>query len=208
MVCKLADMDCEERVIFLSRDDSKAKLAAVSPSGRVPVLEIDGLVLWDSFAIAEYLWERDPTSAIWPADPARRAFARSVAAEVHGHFSELRAGLPMNLLKRWPIRDGLPSNAKLLARPGVQAETARLEAIWRDSVARWGGPYVAGDTWCFADAMMAPMCSRYVTYGVTLAPDSMAFIRASQDAPLMRSWIARAEAQAAEIGRDICLAWP
>ena len=208
MACELGGIACEERVIFLSRDDSKPKLAAVSPSGRVPVLEIDGLVLWDSFAIAEYLWERDPTSAIWPADREKRAFARSVAAEVHGHFDELRAALPMNLIKRWPIRDGLPSNVKLMARPGAQAATARLEAIWRDCVARWGGPYVAGASWCFADAVMAPMCSRYVTYGVELAPDSMAFIRASQEAPMMRRWIARADAQAAEIGRDICAASP
>lgn len=208
MACELAGLACEENVVFLSRADSKPILAAASPSGRVPALEIDGHILWDSLAIAEYLWERHSSSAIWPADRPRRAFARCVAAEIHGHFDDLRAALPMNLIKRWPIRDGLPSNVKLMARPGAEAATARLEAIWRDCIARWGGPYVAGETWCFADAVMAPMCSRYVTYGVELSPQSMAFIRASQDSPLMRRWIARAEAQAAAIGRDICAASP
>jgi glutathione S-transferase len=114
----------------------------------------------------------------------------------------------MNLIKRWPVRDGLPSNVKLMNRPGVRAGTERLEAIWRDALARHGGPYLTGKAFCFADAVMAPMCSRYVTYGVELAADSMAFIAAQMDSPLMRAWHARAEAQAEEIGRDIVLQYP
>jgi len=208
MACRLGGLEVEQRRIFLSRPDSPAKLKAVSPSGRVPALHVDGMVLWDSLAIAEWLWERDPRCAIWPQDPVRRAFARCVAAEVHSHFDEVRNGLPMNLIKRWPLRDGLPSNVKLMNRPGVRAGTERLEAIWRDAVARWGGPYVAGEEFCFADAALAPMCSRYVTYGIELAPDSMAFIAAQMDSPLMRAWRARAEAEAEEVGRDIVLQYP
>lgn len=208
MACELAGLEREERTIFLSRPDSKAKLAEASPSGRLPVLEIDGLRLWDSLAIAEYLWERHPGCAIWPADRAARAFARGWAGEVHADFHDLRAALPMNLVKRWPIRDGLPSNVKLLARPGVAPAIARMEAIWREATARFGGPYLTGSTFCFADAMMAMMASRFVTYGVELAPDSMAFIAASQSSPLMRRWLARAEEHAALIGRDICAAFP
>jgi glutathione S-transferase len=208
MACRLGGLEVEERTIFLSRPDSPAKLRAVSPSGRVPVLHAGDLVIWDSLAIAEWLWERDPSCAVWPRDPAKRAFARSVAAEVHGHFDDVRAGLPMNLIKRWPVRDGLPSNVKLMGRPGVRAGTERLEAIWRDAVSRYGGPYICGTEFSYADAALAPMCSRYVTYGVELAADSMAFIASAMDSPLMREWRARAEAQADEIGRDIVLQYP
>lgn len=212
MACRLGGLAVEERTIFLSRPDSPAKLRAVSPSGRVPVLHVPGpggdQVIWDSIAIAEWLWERDPSCAIWPQDPVRRAFARSVAAEVHGHFDDVRNGLPMNLIKRWPVRDGLPSNVKLMGRPGVRSGTDRLEAIWRDAVARFGGPYIGGTEFSYADAALAPMCSRYVTYGVDLAPDSMAFIAAAMDSPLMREWRARAEAQADAIGRDAVLQYP
>jgi len=208
MACRLGGIDPELRRIFLSRPDSPARLAAVSPSGRVPVLHMDGQVIWDSFAIAEFLWERDPSCAVWPRDPARRAYARSVAAEVHGHFDDVRAGLPMNLIKRWPVQDGLPSNVKLMGRPGVRAGTSRLEAIMRDATERWGGPYIAGAEFSFADATLAPMCSRYVTYGVELARESMGFIQAAMTSPLMTAWRARAEAEADEVGRDIVLQYP
>jgi glutathione S-transferase len=209
MACRLGGLTVEERTIFLSRPDSPAKLGAISPSGRVPALHLpDGAVLWDSLAIAEWLWERDPDCAIWPRDAAHRAYARCVAAEVHSHFDDVRNGLPMNLIKRWPVRDGLPSNVKLMNRPGVRAGTERLEAIWRDARARHGGPYLMGGAFCFADAVMAPMCSRYVTYGVEFAADSMAFIAAQMDSQLMREWRARAEMQAEEIGRDVVLQYP
>lgn len=209
MACRLGGLEAEERTIFLSRPDSPAKLQAISPSGRVPALHLpDGTVLWDSLAIAEWLWERDPACGIWPRDAAKRAQARCIAAEVHSHFDEVRNGLPMNLIKRWPVKDGLPSNVKLMNRPGVRAGTERLEAIWRDARARHGGPYLLGADFCFADAAMAPMCSRYVTYGVELAPDSMDFVAAQMDSPLMRQWRARAEAQAEEIGREVVLQYP
>jgi glutathione S-transferase len=208
MACRLGGLAVEERTIFLSRPESPASLRAISPSGRVPSLHVGGLVLWDSLAIAEWLWERDPRCAIWPQDPAKRAFARCLAAEVHSHFDEVRNGLPMNLIKRWPLRDGLPSNVKLMNRPGVRAGTERLEAMWRDALARFGGPYLLGADFCFADAVVAPMCSRYVTYGVELTADSMAFIETQMNSPLMCEWRARAEAQADQVGRDIVLQYP
>lgn len=208
MACRLGGLDFEDRTIFLSRPDSPAKLKAVSPSGRVPALHVGEQVLWDSMAIAEWLWERDPGCAIWPQDATARAYARCLAAEVHSHFDDVRNGLQMNLIKRWPVRDNLPSNVKLMGRPGVRAGTDRLEALWREAQRRYGGPYLLGETFCFADAVSAPMCSRYVTYGVELAADSMAFIGAQMDSPLMREWRARAERQADEIGRDIVLQYP
>ncbi|HEV7267221.1 MAG TPA: glutathione S-transferase N-terminal domain-containing protein [Falsiroseomonas sp.] len=208
MACRLGGLEVEERTIFLSRPDSPAKLKAISPSGRVPALHVGGMVLWDSLAIAEWLWERDPRCPIWPRHAEHRAYARCLAAEMHSHFDDVRNGLPMNLIKRWPLRDGLPSNVKLMNRPGVRAGTERMEAMWREARRRHGGPYLLGETFCFADAVAAPMCSRYVTYGVELAPDSMAFIAAQMESPLMREWRARAERQADEVGRDIVLQYP
>jgi len=208
MACRLGGLAVEEQRIFLSRPDSPAKLKAVSPSGRVPALHVEGQVLWDSLAIAEWLWERDPHCGVWPQDPVRRAYARCVAAEVHSHFDEVRNGLPMNLIKRWPVRDGLPSHVKFMNRPGVRAGTERMEAIWRDARTRWGGPYIAGEHFCFADAALAPMCSRYVTYGVELVPESMEFIATQMESPLMREWRARADREAEEVGRDIVLLYP
>lgn len=212
MACRLGGLEVEERTILLSRPDSPAKLKAISPSGRVPSLHVEvpgeGLVLWDSLAIAEWLWERDPGCAIWPRDASARAHARCIAAELHSHFDDVRNGLPMNLIKRWPLRDGLPSNIKLMNRPGVRAGTERMEAMWREARSRFGGPYLCGAEFCFADAVVAPMCSRYVTYGIELAADSMDFIRAQMESPLMREWRARAEKQADEIGRDIVLQYP
>jgi glutathione S-transferase len=108
MACRLGGLEAEERTIFLSRPDGPAKLKAVSPSGRVPALHLEGMVLWDSLAIAEWLWERDPRCAIWPQDPAHRACARCLAAEVRGHLDDVRNRLPMTLIRRWPLRDGLP----------------------------------------------------------------------------------------------------
>ncbi|WP_439597740.1 glutathione S-transferase N-terminal domain-containing protein [Falsiroseomonas sp.] len=212
MACQLGGIAPEEVRIFLSRPDSPARLKAVSPSGRVPSLHVGGpdapMVLWDSLAIAEWLWEQDPGCGIWPQDPTARAYARCVAAEVHSHFDEVRNGLPMNLIKRWPVRDGLPSSVKLMNRPGVRAGTERMEAMWRDARARYGGPYIVGTSFCYADAAFAPMCSRYVTYGVELAADSMDFIAAQMESPLMRAWRDRAEAEAKEVGRDIVLQYP
>jgi glutathione S-transferase len=210
LACRLSGLPFETATIFLSRPDSAAQLRAVSPTGRIPLLEHDGRRITDTLAIAEYLWEAAPGSAIWPQERGARAAARSVAAEMHAHFAALRAALPMNLVKRWPIADGVPSNVKLLARPGVAEEVARVQAAWRETRASWGagGPYLFGGTFCFADAMYAPMASRFRTYSVPLDPAASAYAEAVLEHPWVREWVAGAEEQARAIGWEACAAFP
>jgi glutathione S-transferase len=231
LACKLSGLEFTTETLFLSRPDSKARLAEISPTGRIPVLIPDvapyrGMRITDTLAIAETLWELAPDSDIWPADPRARAAARMVAAEMHGHFAEIRAALPMNLIKRWPIANGVPSNTKLLDRPGVRDNIARVETIWRETRAEWagylegaghldgaghlngGGPYLFGGRFTFADAMYAPMASRLRTYSVEIADDSSAYVDACLSHPLVTEWIQGAEDQAREIGWDAVAAWP
>lgn len=210
LACKLSGLPFETETIFLSRPDSKEKLAAASPTGRIPVLIHEGRRITDTWAIAEYLWELAPGSDIWPADRDARTAARMVSGEMHGHFMELRYTLQMNLVKRWPIANGIPSNVKLLDKPGVREQVARVQRIWGDTRAEWGGdgPYLFGGRFTFADAMYAPMASRFRTYSVELDPVSTAYMEACLDHPFVREWIAGAEEQAREIGWDAVAAWP
>lgn len=210
LACKLSGLEFEAETLFLSRDDSKAKLAAISPTGLIPILFDGDLAITDTWAIAEYLWEKAPGCDIWPSALPARTAARSSAGEMHAHFVELRAAMPMNLVKRWPIANGVPSNAKLLGRPGVAAQVARVQESWRQSRAKWGagGPYLFGERFCFADAMWSPMATRFRTYSVPLAPDAQAYADAVLAHPFVMEWIDGAHAQAREIGWEACAAFP
>lgn len=210
LACKLSGLDFDTETIFLSREDSREKLEAVSPTGRIPVLLHDGQRITDTWAIAEYLWELAPDSDLWPRDRRTRTAARMIAGEMHGHFFELRYSLQMNLVKRWPIANGIPSNVKLLDKPGVRDQVARVQKIWRTTRADWGagGPYLFGERFCFADAMYAPMASRFRTYSVETDPVSAAYIEACLDHAYVREWILGAEEQARELGWDAVAAWP
>jgi glutathione S-transferase len=210
LACRLSGLPFVSEALYLSRPDSKAKLAAVSPTGLIPVLDHDGFIVTDTMAIAEYLWELAPGCDIWPADRQARAAARMSAAEMHAHFAELRAALPMNLVKRWPIANGIPANTKLLARPGVEAQVARVQQSWRQTRLLWAadGPYLFGARFCFADAMWAPMASRFRTYAVALDADAQAYAEAVLAHPHVREWIEGAEAEARAIGWEACAAWP
>jgi glutathione S-transferase len=210
LACRLSGLPFQAETLYLSRPDSKAKLAAASPTGLIPVLDHDGFIVTDTMAIAEYLWELAPGCEIWPHDMKARAAARMSASEMHAHFAELRAALPMNLIKRWPIAGGIPANSKLLGRPGVEAQIARVQESWRQTRAAWGagGPYLFGARFCFADAMWAPMATRFRTYSVALTPDAQTYAEAVLAHPYVAEWIAGAEAQAREIGWEACAAWP
>lgn len=210
LACRLSGLPFETETLLLSRPESKAKLEAASPTGLIPVLEHDGFQVTDTLAIAEYLWELAPACAIWPAERRARAAARMSAAEMHAHFADLRAALPMNLVKRWPIANGVPSNVKLLGRPGVAAQVARVQESWRRTRQAWGagGPFLFGASFCFADAMWAPMASRFRTYSVALTPAAQAYAEAVLAHPLVAEWVAGAEEQARAIGWEACAAWP
>ena len=149
-----------EECIRLRQPDSKAEILRHSPSGKVPALKTRTGVVWDSLAILDYLAERHPEQQLWPSDEEARAAARSISAEMHSGFTTLRNDMPMDLLGR-------------LASPplsaALEADIARIAAIWRDTRARFGqgGPFLFGAFTC-ADAMYAPVATRFRTYGVDL----------------------------------------
>lgn len=177
----------EDIVVPLDHPTTAREIAAHSPSGRVPVLKADGLVVWDSLAIIEYLAEHDPDAGLWPADPAARAVARSVCAEMHAGFQALRGQMPMN------------ARAAKLGRARtaeVDADIARIGAIWRDCRERFGegGPFLFGRS-SAADAVFAPVVSRFRTYGVELDPVAGAYAEAILSWSFVVEWFAAAEAE-------------
>lgn len=139
-------------------ETSTAEILRHSPSGLVPVLQADGVVIWDSLAICEYLAERFPEAGLWPADPVERALARSVTAEMHSGFGDLRRECPMDL--------GLLTTADLSA--GVEANVRRIVSVWTECLARSGGPFLFGG-WTIADAFYTPVATRFRSYGVDLS---------------------------------------
>jgi glutathione S-transferase len=171
----------EEKLVLLDRPDTAVNIAAFSPSGRVPALLDGDRVIWDSLAIGEYLHERFPAAGLWPADPAARALARSVTAEMHSGFAALRTHMPMNLRARRP---GVGHGAD-----GVEKDIQRITAIWRECRARFGdgGPFLFG-AFCLADAFYAPVATRFLTYGVELDPVCAAYRDAVLALPAMKAW--------------------
>ena len=174
----------EER-IALDQPDTKARILARSPAGRVPVLVEGELTIWESLAIIEHVADTNP--AVWPAEPAARAMARAISAEMHGGFAALRTELPMNI--RATGRKVHPSQAAL-------NDIARIKATWTAARAAHGaaGPWLLG-SFSAADAMFAPVASRFRTYGIDL-PEPLASWQATVLAcPAMQEWSAAARAE-------------
>jgi glutathione S-transferase len=177
---KVAGIAFEEEVISLDAADFKPRVTAISGTGKVPALADGGVHVWESLAILEYLGEKYPHAQLWPADPAARAHARSIAAEMHAGFVPLRRHLPMNMW-RPVIRRELP--------PEVQTNVRRIEAIWTDCRARYGtgGGFLFG-AFGAADAMYAPVVSRLHTYAVEVGPVARAYMDAVMALPAWREW--------------------
>src|ERR1700731_2776293 len=175
----------DEIVIPLYEPTSKATIMKYSPSGTVPVLRHGELVVWDSLAICEYLAESFSTFQLWPRDPDARAVARSVCAELHSGFQALRAHLPMNMRSSFPNRG---------VTPEVQADINRITAIWRDCRKRFGegGPFLFGG-FTNADAMYAPVVSRFRTYRVELEEEAQAYADAVWVLPALQEWLTAAK---------------
>jgi glutathione S-transferase len=187
LAVRAAGLKVEEVLIDLDAPDTADRIAAHSPAGRVPVL-IDGTtVVWDSLAICEYVAEIAPVTGLYPSDRAARARARSIMAEMHSGFSALRGHWPMNI--RRPVRSRP-------ATPAVEADAARIAAIWRETRERFGagGPYLFG-AFTAADAYYAPVASRFRTYAVPLGPVESAYVDAVFAHPAMAEWVARARAE-------------
>lgn len=162
----------------------KKTLAAISPSGQVPVLVDADVVIWDTLAIAEYLAERFPEKQLWPQDRRARARARSICAEMHSGFSALRSACPMN------IEAHLPEIGKLLLRdrPVVRNDLARITHMWSTLLEGHGGPMLFGE-FSIADAFYAPVVMRLKTYALPVPPMVSDYMQRITDRPGVRAWI-------------------
>lgn len=193
LALKAAGEPFGEIVIPLRTPDTKARILEHSPSGKVPVLKgPDGLIVWETLAIVEYLAERFPNAKLWPADPAVRAVARSVANEMHAGFGALRSNMPMNV--RMKARAEIASARTAI--PEVKADIDRIQAIWSECRTRFGngGDFLFG-TFGGADAMFAPVVCRFRTYGVNLGGAAGAYADAVWNWPALREWRDAAEAE-------------
>ena len=178
LLCKMAGLEFVEQVVPVDDPANRAELLLLSPSILVPCLTHDGLRVWDTLAIAEYLNELKPKAGLLPAERAARARCRSICGEMHSGFSNLRSALPMNLKARHP-------GFKVWA--GAQADIDRIATIWRECFAEHGGPYLFG-TLTMADAMYAPVVTRFQTYDVKLDRDCSAYCERIMALPEMIAW--------------------
>jgi glutathione S-transferase len=166
-----------EVLVKLDLPETRANILRYSPAARVPVLIEDGFAVWESLAIMEYLHERFPEKMMYPADPKARARARTLAHEMHSGFSRLREHLSFHAKKRFPAHD-----------VSVAADDIhRVVALWSDALNASGGPFLFGG-FSIADAMFAPVVSRFHTYGVKMEGDCAAYCTQIFTLPAMREW--------------------
>lgn len=175
---------------FEAGSEFKRTVGAVSPTGKVPVLVDDGLVVWDTLAIAEYLAETHPDKQLWPADPKARARARSICAEMHSGFTALRSHCPMN------IEANLADTGALIWRDqaAVRADVQRLVDMWSELLQEHGGPMLFGE-FTIADAYFAPVCMRLHSYALPLPPHITDYVQRVRALPGVRAWIDEALAE-------------
>lgn len=190
LLCKMAGLAFEEERVPVDDPDAKAELLLLSPSFLVPRLVHEGVTVWDTLAIASYLNEVFPQAQLLPADRAARAHCLSISGEMHSGFANMRSALPMNMKAHFP-------GFKVWA--GAQADIERILAIWRGCFAAHGGPYLMGANITLADAMYAPVCSRFATYDVALDAACAAYRDRMMAHPLMQEWIAGAKAEPEEL---------
>ncbi len=177
--------------VLLPPDDSQARaeLLLLSPSILVPCLTHDGVRVWDTLAIAEYLNELAPKAGIVPADRTARARCRSICGEMHSGFSALRSALPMNVKARFP-------GFRIWSR--AQADIERIADIWRECLSTYGGPYLFGKL-SMADAMYAPVVTRFLTYDVKLDRACADYAARIMAWPDMLEWVAAAKLEQTDI---------
>ncbi len=198
ILMRQAGIPFAERFVSLQADADKATRFARLPAGRVPTLEDDGFMVWDSLAIVEYLAERHP--GVWPADPRARAWARSICAEMHGGFGSLRQDMSMDVRARRPQRKRTPA---------ILADIARVEAIWSETRRRFGkGGTLLFGSFSAADAYWAPVAFRFQTYGVEPAGEAGAYWRALLALPAVREWEAASHDEPPLADHDLDILYP
>lgn len=189
LALKMAGLAFKEVLVPLRQPDTRQRILEYSPSGKVPFLRHGSVQVWDSLAICEYVAELAPQSRLWPDDAAARAQARSAAAEMHSGFPELRKVMSMDLCAHKPMAE--------VPEP-VQGEIQRITGLWNDCRGRFGadGPFLFG-RFSIADAMYAPVVTRFTTYGVPLDPVSQAYAEAVWALPPLKEWKAAADQEPA-----------
>jgi len=190
LLCQLAGLDFEEERVSANDPATRAELLLLSPSFLVPALEHDGVKVWDTLAIAEYLNETFPEAGLLPADRKARAHCRAIAGEMHSGFANLRGSLPMNLKARHP-------GFKIWA--GAQGDIDRVVAIWRECLQAYGGPFLFGAGITVADAMYAPVCARFHTYDVKLDAACTDYMQRILALPQMVEWTTAAWTEPEEL---------
>jgi len=178
LLCKFAGLEFDTVALPLDDASARAELLLLSPSFLTPCLTYEGVKVWDTLAIAEFLAEVAPEAGLWPADRAERSLCRSICGEMHSGFANLRAALPMNLKAKHP-------GFKVWA--GAQSDVDRVTAIWRERLAASAGPFLFGEL-TVADAMYAPVATRFATYDVALDSVCAGYRDRILALPYMREW--------------------
>jgi glutathione S-transferase len=186
LAVRLANLDVDIRVIPFERPGPTKAIAALSPNGLVPFLDHNGAHVWESLSVCDYCAEFQPT--LWPADRIARAYARSISAEMHASFRDLRTAMWMNLGRDF---------SGLGRTPGALQDITRIEALWAETRARFGtgGPFLFGTTFNAADAMFAPVVARFLTWKPDLSAETAAYCAAVRAHPLVAEWYDDAAAE-------------
>jgi glutathione S-transferase len=189
LLCRMAGLDFEEKLVDID-EDQRQELLLLSPSVLVPRLTDGDVTVWDTLAIAEYLDEKYPKANLLPRDKAARAICRAVSGEMHQGFHNLRSALPMNLKAR---------HEKFKIFSGARPDVERIKTIWSECLEIYGGPYLFGERLSLADAMYAPVCTRFRTYAIELEPALAAYCERIFEWPLLKEWTEGAIAEPDEI---------
>jgi glutathione S-transferase len=185
----MAGLDFDEVPVAIDDPNARQELLLLSPSVLVPRLTNGDVTVWDTLAIAEYLAEIAPNAGLLPENQATRAHCRAVSGEMHSGFYNLRSALPMNLKARH-------ESFKMFS--GARPDVDRIRTIWSECLAKYGGPYLFGPL-TLADAMYAPVCTRFRTYAVPLNAELMTYRDLMLEHPLMQEWTNGAIAEPDEI---------
>jgi glutathione S-transferase len=190
LLARFAGLAFEEVMVPPDDEDVRKELLLLAPSIRVPCLRHEGATVWNTVAIAEYLNEIFPEAGLWPADRVARAHARAVCGEMNSGFANLRSALPMNLKGHFP---------KHRIWAGAKPDIERIVEIWTDCLSRYGGPYLFGARRGAADAIFAPVATRFLTYDVALPPACAAYCQTILAMPEIQAWISEAKREPEEI---------